>query len=133
MTDYVTVTTKIVETQEEIVAAVAESNLRCQLQTASNIFYLPPLKDAFGTYAINKANFNDVIAGSFTPADDANPFAGSLLQALEQPASLKNKGFIDFTITPSAHPQAWKNQKDKTTVEPSALSNSHYICASTLL
>ena len=52
----------------------------------------------------------------------------SYYQALEQPILLSNKGVIDFTITPSAHYQAWKTQKDKTAIEPNALSNSHYIC-----
>ena len=113
MTDFVTGITRIVETQEKIVATTAESNLHLQLQTASNEFYLPMLEDAFGTCANSKVNRNNIIAVSLTLADDADPFAVSLLQALEQPTSLKDKGVIDFTIILSAHHQAWKTQKDK--------------------
>ena len=40
---------------------------------------------------------------------------------------LCNKGVIDFAITPAAHSQAWKSQKDKIAVKSSAIFNSHYI------
>ena len=79
--------------------------------------------------ANNEANCNNVIAGSFIPPEGSDPFALSLLQALEQPTSLSDKGLIDFTVTPASHSHAWRSQKDKTAVEPSALSNSHYICS----
>ena len=71
------------ETQEEIVAAAAESNLRCQSQTVGTSFCLPPLEDAFGTCANNEANCHPVIAGTFIPPEGSDPFAVSLLQALE--------------------------------------------------
>ena len=89
-------------------------------------FCLPPLEEAFGSCANNEANCHAVIAGTFIPPEGSDPFAVSLLQALEQPTSLSDKGLIDFKVTPEAHSKAWKSQKDKTAVEPSALSNSHY-------
>ena len=128
VTDFITGTTIIVETQKGIVAAAAESNLRRQSQTVGTAFCLPPLEDAFGTCANNEANCHSVIAGTFIPPEGLDPFAVSLLQALEQPSSLSNKGLIDFKVTPESHSQAWRSQKDTTAVESSALSNSHYIC-----
>ena len=105
VTDFVTDIIIIVETQEEVMAAAAESDLRHRSQSTGTIFYLLLLEDAFGTCANNKANCNDVIAGSFTLAKDANPFTVSLLQDLEQSASLKDKELNAFTINPSAHHQ----------------------------
>ena len=76
-------------------------------------FCLLPLEDVFGPCTNNEANCNDVIVGSFMSPDGADPFTVSLRQILEQPTSLRNKGVIDFTITPATHSQAWKSQKDK--------------------
>ena len=73
MTDFVTDITRIVETQEEIVAAVAKSNMRRQTQTTGTAFCLPPLEDAFGPCANNEANCTDVIAGSFIPPEGSDP------------------------------------------------------------
>ena len=80
VTDFITGTTRIVETQEEIVAAAAESNLRRQFQTVVTAFCLPPLEDAFGTCANNEANCHAVLAGTFIPPEGSDPFAVSLLQ-----------------------------------------------------
>ena len=129
VTDFVTGITRVVETQEEIIAAAAESKLRRQTQTEGTTFCLPPLEDAFCSCADNVANYHAVIVGTFVPRAGSDPFAVSLLQALEQPSSLYDKDWIDYSVTPTAHSQAWRSQKDKTTVEPSALSNSHYFCS----
>ena len=129
VTDFITGITRVVETQEEIVAAAAESNLRRQTQTEGTAFCLPPLEDTFGSCANNEANCHAVIAGTFDHPEGSDPFVVSLLQALEQPSSLYDKGWIDFEVTPTAQSQAWRSQKYKTAVEPSALSNSHYICS----
>ena len=107
VTDFITGTTRIVETQEEIVAAATESNLRCQSQTVGTVFYSSPLEDVFGTCANNEANCHTVIAGTFIPLEGTDPFAVSLLQALEQPSSLSEKSLIDFKVTPELHSQAW--------------------------
>ena len=88
VTDCITGISRIVETQEEIVAAAAESNLRRQSETAGTASCLPPLEGAFGSCANNEANCHAVIAGTFIPPEGADPFAVSLLQALEQPSSL---------------------------------------------
>ena len=56
VTDSITGISRIVETQEEIVAAAAESNLRRQSQTAGTAFCLFPLEDAFGSCANNKGD-----------------------------------------------------------------------------
>ena len=98
MIDFVTGITRIIETQEYIVAAAAKSNQRCQTQTAGNNFCLPPLEDAFGSYANNEANCNDVIVDSFILPEGSDPFTVSLLQAREQSTSLSDKGLIGFTV-----------------------------------
>ena len=79
VTDFITGTTRIVETQEEIVAAAAESNLRRQSQTMGTLFCLPPLEDAFGACANNETNYHAVIAGTFIPPEGSDLFAVSLL------------------------------------------------------
>ena len=81
--DFITSTTRVVETREEIVAAAAKSNLRRQTKTVGTAFCLPPLEDAFGSCANNEANCHDaVIACIFIPPESSDPFAVSLLQAL---------------------------------------------------
>ena len=67
VTDFVTGVTRIVETQENIVVAAVEVNLRLQTQTAGITFCLSPLVDAFGPCDNNEASCNDVIVGSFIP------------------------------------------------------------------
>ena len=109
VTDFITGTTRVVETQEEIVAAAAKSNLRRQTQTVGTAFCLPPLEDAFGACVNNEANCHAVIAGTFIPPEGSDPFVVSLLQALEQPASLSDKGLVDFEVTPKLHLQAWRS------------------------
>ena len=103
VTAFITGFSCIVETQDEIVAAAAESNLRRQTQTSGTTFCLPLLVAAFGACANNEANCNDVIAGTFISPEGSDPFTVPLLQALEQPTSLSDKGLIDYTITPAAH------------------------------
>ena len=99
------------------------------MQTAGTAFCLPMLVEAFGNCTDNEANCHAVIAGTFTLPVETDPFAEALIQALEQPSTLYDKGWIDFTVTPEEHKQAWRSQKDKTAVKPNALSNSHYICS----
>ena len=48
ITDFISGTIKTVYTQEEIVSATAESNLRRQSQTVGTAFRQPALFDAFG-------------------------------------------------------------------------------------
>ena len=48
ITDFINGTIKTVYTQEEIVSAAAESNLRRQSQTVGTAFRQPALFDAFG-------------------------------------------------------------------------------------
>ena len=108
VTDFFTGITRVVETQEEIAAAAAKSNLLWQTQTIGTAFCLPPLEDAFGPCTNKETNCNNIIAGYFIPPEGLDPFAVSLLQALEQPTSLSQKGLIDFTVTPAARSQAWK-------------------------
>ena len=79
VTDFITGISRIVEIQEAIVGAIAESNLRRQSQTVGTAFCLTPLEDTFGTCANNEANCHSVIAGTFIPPEGSDPFAVSLL------------------------------------------------------
>ena len=100
VTDFITGTTRVVETQEEIVAAADESNLRRQTQTVETALCLSPLEDAFGSCANNEANCYAVISGTFIPPEGLDPFAVSLLQ---NNSSLSDKGLIDCKVTREAH------------------------------
>ena len=62
------------------------------------------------------------------PDDDADQFAIALSEAPEQPTSLKDRGQINFIITPTSHYQVCDTQKDKIAVESTALSNSNFKC-----
>ena len=57
ITDFVTGITRTMYTQEEIVVAAAESNIRCQSQTVGTAFRQPALFDAFGSCTDNKVNY----------------------------------------------------------------------------
>ena len=72
-------------TQEEIVVAAVESNLRRQSQTVGTAFRQPALFDTFGPCADNEANWLGVLDGIFIPHEDADPFAVSLLETMVQP------------------------------------------------
>ena len=65
VTDFITGITRVVETQECIVAAATKSNLRRQTQTEGTAFCLPPLEDTFGPCANNEANCYAVIVAIF--------------------------------------------------------------------
>ena len=75
ITDFVTVITRTVHTQEEIVVAAAESNLRRQLQITGTDFCQPTLFDAFGPCADNQENCLDVLDGSFISHEDDDPLS----------------------------------------------------------
>ena len=67
ITNFITSTTTIVYTQEEIIIAAAESNLRRQSQKVGIAFREPALFDAFGPCADNKANWLGVLDDTFVP------------------------------------------------------------------
>ena len=71
ITNFITGITRTVYTQEEIVAAAAESNLRRQSQTIGTAFQQPALFDAFGPCTDNQEICLGVLYGSFIPQEDA--------------------------------------------------------------
>ena len=100
VTDFITGITTTVYTQEEIVIAAAESNLRCQSQTVGTAFREPALFDPFGPCADNEANYPRVLDSTFILHKDADPYAISLLETTVQPNSLQDKSPINCTPTP---------------------------------
>merc|ERR1712086_424934 len=125
VTDFVTGTVTTVHTQDKIVRAAAESNLRRQSQTVNTAFRQSPLMNAFGPCADNKANCLGVLDGTFVPHHDADPFAVSLLETMVQPQSLRDKGPIDCIPGPEESAQAWHKQKDITGVLSGVPSNAN--------
>ena len=106
ITDFITGSVTTVYTQEEIVIAAAESNLRRQSQTVDTTFRQPPLMDAFGPCADNEENYLGVLDGSFVSHPNADPYAVSLLEMMVQPQSLRNKGPICCIPCPKENAKA---------------------------
>ena len=115
-------------TQEEIVIAAAESNLRQQSQTVGTAFREPALFDAFGPCADNEANCLGVLNDTFVPHEDADPYEVSLLETLVQPQSLRDKGQINCIPTPVENVDAWHHHKDITGVLSGIPTNVHHKC-----
>ena len=113
-------------TQEEIVVAAAESNLRRQSKTASTAFRLPALFDAFGPYTDNKDNCLGVLDGTFIPHEDADPFAVSLLETMVQPQSLRDRGLVNCIPIPATNNTALRKQNDNTGVLFGVANNAHH-------
>ena len=81
--DLITGFTTLVNTQEEIIAVAAKSNLCHQSQTKRTAFRLN-LLNACTFLANNKENYNTVISSNFIPSKEANLFAKEFrLVALE--------------------------------------------------
>ena len=96
----------IVDTQESIVTAATESNLRHQSQTEGTAFRLPYLLADFGFCAENKVNCDAVINGTYVPPDDVDCYAKEFIAALAIIDSLRSKGTIDLLVLPKEHEQA---------------------------
>ena len=114
ITDFIKGSVRTIYTQEEIVTAAAESNLRRQSQTVDTAFRQPPLMNDFGPCADNEENCLGVLDGTFVPHPDADPCAVSLLETMVQPQSLRNKGPICCIPCPKESAEAWHRQKDIT-------------------
>ena len=82
ITDFVTGITTTVHTQEEIVAAAVELNLRCQSKTIGTAFRQPALFNASGSCADNGENCLGVLTDSLIHHEDADPRAVSLLESV---------------------------------------------------
>ena len=128
ITDFVTGITRTVYTQEEIVVAATESNLRCQSQTVGTVFRQPALFDDFGPCADNEANYLGVLDGTFIPHEDADHFTVSLLETMVQPQSLKDRGPVNCIPTPADNIEAWRTQNENTGVLFGVPNNAHHIC-----
>ena len=81
--DFTTGTTTTVYTQEKIVVAAAESNLRCQPQIVGTAFRQSTLFDAFGLCADNEEDCLGVLVGTYVPPEGAYPHAVSLPETIE--------------------------------------------------
>ena len=128
ITDFITGITRTVYTQEEIVAAAAESNLRRQSQTIRTAFRQPSLFDAFGPCTDNQENCLGALDGLLIPHKDADPHAISLLKSIVQPQSLRDRDPINLIPKPVENSDAWHTQKDKTGVLPGVVNNVYHKC-----
>ena len=128
VTDFITGIIKTVYTQEEIVIAATESNLRRQSQTVGTVFRRPPLMDAFGPCVDNEENCLGVLGGTFVPHPDTDPYAVLLLETMVQPQFLREKGPIYCIPCPKENAEAWQRQNDITGVLPGVPTNVHHKC-----
>ena len=77
----------IVDKQESIVAAAAESNLLRQTQSEDTAFRKFPLLEEFGYCAQEIDNINAVINGTYTPPAGTDQYTSEFLEALAMPDS----------------------------------------------
>jgi hypothetical protein len=121
---------KVVDTQESLVQAVAESNLRRQTQTEFTPFRSAPMLEEFGYCGENYKNIQSVLDGTYEPSQGTDPYAIEFIQELEMPDSIRVKGPIDVNLAEAENKQAWMCQKGGTASDGSALSFEHYKMAS---
>jgi hypothetical protein len=117
---------KVVDTQESLVQAVAESNLRRQTQTEFTPFRSSPLLEDFGYCGENYENIQSVLDGTYDPPPGTDPYAIEFIRELEMPESIRAKGPIDVNLTEAENKQAWMCQKGGTASDGSTLSFEHY-------
>ena len=73
VTVFITGIVRTVYTQEKIVIAAAESDLRHQSQTVDTAFRQPPLMDDFGPCADNEENCLGVLDGTIVLHPESDP------------------------------------------------------------
>ena len=117
---------KVVDTQDSLVQAVAESNLRRQKQTETTPFRTAPLRDEFGYCAENYENIQAVLDGTYNPPPGTDQYAKEFLRELQMPDAIREKGPIDINLTEEDNEQAWKRQKGGTASDSSTLAFEHY-------
>ena len=119
----------VLETQEEMVPAMAESNLQQQLQCQGTPSLMPPFLDNFG-YLVDTLAALSVIKGTYVPPAGTDPYLVDLLSCLETPPSIQASRIFPFVANEQDNCLAWIKQRERTAGEPSCLGFSHYKAAS---
>ena len=117
--------TTILDTQNDIVQAAAESNCRCQCKSEVTAFRTAPLLQEFGYCADNKVNVDAILDRMYMIPPVTEKYAKEFIAALEMPTSIWCKEKNTLFVSPEEHKSAWKKQKASTACESTALSHEH--------
>ena len=115
------------DTQETIVPAMTDSNLRQQHQCQDTSFLVEPLLSKIG-YMANTQAAQDIINDCFDIPAGTNPYATELIGALAIPDSIRALGLVPFHISLEENTMARKSQKEQTGSEPSSPSFAQFKC-----
>ena len=119
----------VLETQKEMVPAMAESNLRRQQQCQGTPSMMLPFLDDFG-YLANTPAAMSIIEGTYVPPAGTNPYLVEFLSCLEMLPSIQASPLFPVVINEQDNRLAWIKQCEQTAGEPSCLGFSHYKAAS---
>ena len=114
----------VLETQEEMVPAMAESNLRRQQQCQGTPSMMPSVLDDFGYLADTSAALS-VIEGTYVPPAGIDPYLVELLSCLEMPPSIQAFPPFLFVVNEQDNRLAWMKQCEQTAGEPLCPGFSH--------
>ena len=87
----------VLETQDEMVSAMAESNLRRQQQCQGTPSMIPSFHDEFGYLADAPAALS-VIEGTYVPPAGTNPYLVELLSCLDLTLSIQMSPPFPFVV-----------------------------------
>ena len=120
---------RVPETQEEMVPAMAASNLARQQQCVGTPSMMPSFLEDFGYLADTPAAMT-LIDGSYEPPAGTDPYMVELLSCTEMPPSLRAATPFHFVVNKKENKLAWMKERERTAGEPSCLSFAHYKAAS---
>ena len=119
----------MLETREEMVPAMAASNLARQQQCVGTSSMMSAFLQDFGYLADTPAALV-AIEGTYEALAGADPYLVELLSCMEMTPSLQAATPFHFVVNEKENCLAWMKQKERTSCEPSCLSFAHYKAAS---
>ena len=126
ISDLVTNKVVFIETQEELVLAVAASNKKLHCRTEGTPFRIQSLLQDFYYYADNKVNIEKVLNRTYTCPPTTNKYTKEFIKSLKMLDSIKERSTIDFRITPAHHKEGWKKQNTKMAYDYLSLTHKYY-------
>ena len=115
----------MLETQEEMVPAMAASTLARQQHCQGTPSLMPSFLDDFGYLADTPAALS-VIDGTYVPPVGTDPYLVELLSCLAILSAIRESTPFPFVVNERDNRLAWMKQRERTAREPSCLSFSHY-------
>ena len=95
--------TTIIDTQNEIFEAAAESNCCCQCKTEGTAFRTVPLLYEFGYCTDNKENVDAVLDRTYEIPLRTDKYSEEFIAALKMPPSIQCKDKITLSVSPEEH------------------------------